>query len=81
MSLDDYHTLRSELEQNNVPSSVNTTALYSYIKEESCLPAVYAILGGVLINDIIKIVSKKGDLSIDKLFMYSILDDGGWTGF
>jgi hypothetical protein len=61
--------------------NVDTTALSSYTHESRGIAPVFAILGGILANDIIKIVSKKGDPCIDKLFMYSILDDGGWTGF
>lgn len=79
--MDDYNILRDMLEGNDGPNSAKATALYSYLLEEHGLPAINAILGGILANDVIKIVSKKGDLSVDKIFMYSILDGGGWTGF
>lgn len=77
-NLEGYDDLMSKLEECD---NVTSTALHSYLSEEQGLPAILAVLGGILANDIIKIVSKKGDLSIDKLFMYSVLDDGGWTGF
>ena len=46
--------------------------------EGACVPAVLAVLGGVLANDVIKLVSKKGALGIDRMFCYSVLDDAGW---
>lgn len=79
-SLEDYDVLRANLGENASDHST-ATALSSYLSEEKGLPPIHAVLGGILANDIIKIVSRKGDLSTDKIFMYSILDDGGWTGF
>lgn len=79
-SSEDYDILRASLGENASEHS-NATALFSYLSEEEGLPPIHAVLGGILANDIIKIVSRKGDLSTDKIFMYSILDDGGWTGF
>lgn len=77
-TLEEYEDLMAKLKGCD---NLTSTALYSYLSEEQGLPAIHAVLGGIVANDIIKVVSKKGDLSVDKLFMYSILDDGGWTGF
>jgi len=80
-TLEEYDDILAKLQGNHRSDDMKSTALYSYLSEKQGLPAIHAVLGGILANDIIKIVSKKGDLSVDKLFMYSVLDDGGWTGF
>lgn len=53
-------------------------ALGSYITEGDGIPPVLAVIGGILANDIIKILSRKGEPSIQNVFMYSIVDDAGW---
>jgi molybdopterin/thiamine biosynthesis adenylyltransferase len=55
----------------------DTVALDDYL-QAACVPAVNAVLGGIMANDVIKLVSKKGELGIDRMFMYSVLDDAGW---
>ena len=80
-TLEEYDDLLVKLQGSDGSDDMKSTALFSYLSEKQGLPAIHAVLGGILANDVIKIVSKKGDLSVDKLFMYSILDDGGWTGF
>ena len=43
------------------------------------MPALNAIVGGVVSNDIIKIVAAKGEPMINNLFVYSLLDGTGWV--
>ena len=38
-----------------------------------------SVLGGVMANDVIKLVSGKGSLGVDRMFCYSVVDDAGWT--
>ena len=40
------------------------------------MPAISAIVGGILANDVLKAVSKKGE-PIRNLFMYSLADGVG----
>ena len=56
----------------------DAVALADYL-EGACVPAVNAVLGGIMANDVIKLVSKKGALGVDRLFCYSAIDDAGWT--
>lgn len=53
-------------------------ALSSYLEEQDGIAPVLAILGGIMVNDIIKILTKKGEPSIQNFFVYSTLDDAGW---
>lgn len=43
------------------------------------MPAINAVLGGVVANDVIKVVASKGEPLINNLFMYSLLDGAGWV--
>ena len=58
--------------------AVAAVALADYL-EGACVPAVNAVLGGVMANDVIKLVSGKGSLGVDRMFCYSVVDDAGWT--
>lgn len=80
VSSDDWEALHTDLKAL-ASSEQNELALQSYIQEDFGIAPVLAVLGGILSNDVIKVISKKGDPSIDRLFVYSILDDAGWTGF
>lgn len=53
-------------------------ALADYL-EGACVPAVNAVLGGIMANDVIKLVSGKGSLGVDRMFCYSVVEDAGWT--
>ncbi|KAI8111662.1 hypothetical protein M9435_004161 [Picochlorum sp. BPE23] len=79
VSSDDWEALHTDLKAL-ASSEQNELALQSYIQEDFGIAPVLAVLGGILSNDVIKVISKKGDPSIDRLFVYSILDDAGWTG-
>ena len=82
VSSDDWEALHKEMKALASQSpEQNDLALHSYIQEDFGIAPVLAVLGGILSNDVIKVISKKGDPSIDRLFVYSILDDAGWTGF
>lgn len=80
VSSDDWEALQADLTALASPEQ-NELALQSYIQEDFGIAPVLAVLGGILSNDVIKVISKKGDPSIDRFFVYSILDDAGWTGF
>ena len=58
--------------------AMDAVALADYL-EGACVPAVNAVLGGIMANDVIKLVSGKGSLGVDRMFCYSIRDDAGWT--
>jgi hypothetical protein len=70
-------SLRGSKEVGDSTTGMTAAALESYIDGE-CVPPVLAILGGLLANEVIKIVSRKGELGIDRVCMYSILDDAAW---
>ncbi len=53
-------------------------ALADYL-EGACVPAANAVLGGIMANDVIKLVSGKGSLGVDRMFCYSVVEDAGWT--
>lgn len=69
VSVSDADILREKIPGDN--------CLVDYL-EGTCVPAVLAVLGGVLANDVIKLVSKKGELGVDRMFCYTVLDDAGW---
>lgn len=60
-------------------SAVNEQALTAYATAAGEMPAINAVLGGVVANDILKAVSGKGEPLINNLFLYSLIDGGGWV--
>ena len=50
--------------------------LEAYLSSSEELAPVNAIVGGVLANEVLKAVSKKGE-PFDNLFLYSMADGGG----
>ena len=54
-------------------------ALSSFLGQTEEMPAINAILGGVVANDVIKIVASKGEPIIHNLFLYSLFDGAGWV--
>jgi ubiquitin-like 1-activating enzyme E1 A len=66
-------------EEGHTGGSVDGTGLASFLEQTEEMPAINAILGGVVANDTIKIVSSKGEPIINNIFMYSLLDGGGWV--
>lgn len=59
--------------------SIDSWALSSFLEQTEEMPAINAILGGVVANDVIKIVASKGEPIINNLFLYSLLDGAGWV--
>lgn len=53
--------------------------LPEFIKYKNEFPATNAILGGCVANDIVKIVTRKGEPLINNLCLYSMLDGAGWV--
>jgi len=53
--------------------------LGSYLGDTEEMPAINAVVGGVVANDIIKVVASKGEPIINNLFLYSLLDGAGWV--
>lgn len=73
--------LRNSIEKQGLRNTAEIlTALNSYVLEREGIAPVLAIVGGVLANDVIKILSKKGEPGIQDAFFYSTIDDGGWVG-
>lgn len=73
--------LRNSIEKQGLRNTAETlTALNSYVLEPEGIAPVLAIVGGVLANDVIKILSRKGEPGIQDAFFYSTIDDGGWVG-
>jgi len=73
--------LRNSIEMQGLRDTSGTiTALDSYVLEPEGIAPVLAIVGGVLANDVIKILSQKGEPGIQDGFFYSTIDDGGWVG-
>eukprot|EP00890_Picochlorum_soloecismus_P005272 jgi/Picsp_1/5746/NSC_03105-R1_sumo-activating enzyme subunit 1b len=73
--------LRNSIEIQGLRNTTETlTVLNSYVLESEGIAPVLAIVGGVLANDVIKILSKKGEPGIQDAFFYSTIDDGGWVG-
>ncbi len=54
-------------------------ALASYVEHAEEMPAINAIVGGVVANDVIKIVAAKGEPMVNNLFFYSLADGAGWV--
>ncbi|KAL4523103.1 hypothetical protein Ndes2526A_g07814 [Nannochloris sp. 'desiccata'] len=65
--------------EGHTGGSVDGTALGSFLESTEEMPAINAILGGVVANDTIKIVASKGEPVINNIFMYSLLEGGGWV--
>jgi len=65
--------------EGHTGGSVDGRALGSFLEQTEEMPAINAILGGVVANDTIKIVASKGEPIINNLFMYSLLEGGGWV--
>lgn len=51
----------------------------SYLSQQEEMPAINAIIGGAVANDIIKVVAGKGMPLIDNLFLYCLTDGAGWV--
>jgi ubiquitin-like 1-activating enzyme E1 A len=65
--------------EGHTNSGVDRTTLSSFLEQNEEMPAINAILGGVVANDTIKVVSSKGEPLINNIFMYSLLEGGGWV--
>lgn len=57
-------------------SAVDDRALESYAGDNEGMPAISAVVGGVLANEVLKAVSKKGD-PLQNLFLFSLADGAG----
>lgn len=66
-------------EEGHTGGSIDGNALVSFLEQTEEMPALNAILGGVVANDTIKIVASKGEPIINNIFMYSLLEGGGWV--
>ena len=53
--------------------------LGAYLEQGTEMPAINAIVGGVVANDVIKAVACKGEPIVNNLFMYSLQDGAGWV--
>ena len=60
-------------------SEVDDWALAAFVQHPQEMPAINAIVGGVVANDVIKITASKGEPIINNLFLYSLVDGGGWV--
>jgi ubiquitin-like 1-activating enzyme E1 A len=60
-------------------SAVNTQALEAYASGEEDMPAINAVVGGVVANDVLKAVAGKGEPLVNNLFLYSLADGAGWV--
>ena len=58
---------------------VETFSLPNFIEYEAEIPPVNSILGGCISNDIIKIVTCKGEPLINNLCLYSMYDGAAWV--
>lgn len=58
------------------PSVVDDRGLESYAGDGEGMPAISAVVGGVLANEVLKAVSKKGE-PLQNLFLFSLVDGAG----
>ena len=81
--LDDLPVLESEvnklIKEEGITGNLDIVALSSFLGQTEEMPAINAILGGVVANDVIKIVASKGEPIIHNLFLYSLFDGAGWV--
>lgn len=63
-------------EQGLPASAVDDRALESYAADSEGMPAISAVVGGVLANEVLKAVSRKGD-PLQNFFLYSLADGAG----
>ena len=55
------------------------SSLASLVQRKQDMPAINAILGGIVANDAVKVVTCKGEPAINQLFLYSLFDGAGWV--
>jgi hypothetical protein len=60
-------------------SLLNIQALEAYTHMDGEMPAVNAVLGGVIANDLIKAASSNGEPLINNMFLFSLVDGAGWV--
>ena len=60
-------------------TAVSDQALQAYAAGEEEMPAINAVVGGVVANDLLKAVAGKGEPLINNLFLYSLVDGAGWV--
>lgn len=65
--------------ENISGGSPDVSALQSHVENIEEMPAISAILGGIVANDVIKIVARKGEPTINNVFLYSLFDGAGWV--
>jgi hypothetical protein len=61
------------------PARAVEDAARAYAEHPGEMPAVAAVVGGVVANDVLKAVSGKGDPHVQNLFMFSLVDTGGYV--
>ena len=59
--------------------AVHLQALEAYAASSEEMPAISAIVGGVVANDLLKAVAGKGEPLVNNLFLYSLVDGTGWV--
>lgn len=62
--------------QNGKKAVLKQEILEEYLQQSEELAPVNAIVGGILANEVLKCISKKGQ-PLDNLFCYSMLDGSG----
>ena len=58
------------------PASLPADQLAAYAAAEGDMPAINAVVGGVVANEVIKAVGRKGEPTVDNFFLFSLADGG-----
>jgi ubiquitin-like 1-activating enzyme E1 A len=59
--------------------AVSEQALEAYGASAEEMPAINAVVGGVVANELLKAASQKGEPLVNNLFLYSLADGSGWV--
>jgi molybdopterin/thiamine biosynthesis adenylyltransferase len=75
----DIAVLEEALKELDDTTVAADSIIVSLVRRKQDMPAINAILGGIVANDAVKIVTCKGEPAINQLFLYSLFDGAGWV--
>lgn len=58
------------------PAALPADQLAAYAATEADMPAINAVVGGVLANELIKAAGRKGEPAVNNFFLFSLADGG-----
>lgn len=58
------------------PAALPGDQLAAYAASEADMPAINAVVGGVVANEVIKAVGRKGEPAVNNFFLFSLADGG-----